>query len=385
MHIDEIVEKDARYVMPTYGRLKVAFERGRGALLYDTEGREYIDFVAGIAVNVLGHSHPALVEALCEQAKSLMHTSNLYYIEKQAELAERLCTISHMDRVFFCNSGAEAIEGAMKLARRITGRSKFVACEHSFHGRTIGALSITHKPEARTPFLPLLDAEFVPYGDAEAAAAAIDEDTAAFVVEPVQGEGGVNIPPRDFLQVVRDACDEVGALLVFDEVQTGFGRCGRWFAKEHFGVEPDIMTCAKAMAGGFPMGAVLARGGVSFSRGEHGSTFAGSPLACACALATIHTIESEHLIERAERLGKYFLQQLRDIKSVLGCKVVEARGMGLMLALEMDGQCANVVDAALANGLLFNCTAGRVLRFVPPLVIEKEHIDRAINFLRENP
>jgi len=376
---------DARYVMPTYGRLKVAFEKGKGALLYDTEGNEYIDLVAGIAVNVLGHCHPALVKALCEQASQLMHTSNLYYIRGQAELAERLCKHSHMDRAFFCNSGAEAIEGTMKLARKTTGRKKFVACEHSFHGRTMGALSITHKLESRLPFVPLLDATFVPYGNAEEAAAAIDKSVAAFVVEPIQGEGGINIPPTDYLRAVRDACEDAGALLVLDEVQTGYGRCGRWFAKEHFSVEPDIMTVAKAMAGGFPMGAVLSRGDVSFSAGEHGSTFAGNHLACACALATIDTIEKEQLVDRSARLGEYFLEQLGHIRTVLGCDVVDARGSGLMLALELDKGCAHIVDAALKHGLIFNCTAQHVLRFVPSLVIEKEHIDRAINFLEDNP
>ncbi|MHC1570721.1 MAG: acetylornithine/succinylornithine family transaminase [Methermicoccaceae archaeon] len=385
MRLDEIEDMDARYVMGTYRRLKVAFERGRGAVLYDTEGKGYIDLVAGIAVNVLGHSHPALVRAICEQAGRLMHTSNLYYIRGQAELAQRLCEISHMDKAFFCNSGAEAIEGAMKLARRTTGRERFVACEHSFHGRTMGALSATYKPESRLPFMPLLDTSFVPYGDAEAAASAIDESVAAFLVEPVQGEGGVNIPPEGYLRAVRDACDDAGALLVLDEVQTGYGRCGRWFAKEHFGVEPDIMTVAKAMAGGYPMGAVLSKDGIEFSAGEHGSTFAGSHLACACALTTINTIEKEHLVERAASLGGYFLTGLKRIESVLGHRVVEARGLGLMLALELDGGCADVVDAALEHGLVFNCTAQRVLRFVPPLVIEREHIDRAINFLEENP
>jgi len=385
MQLDEITKKDARYVMATYGRLNVAFEKGEGALLYDTDGNEYIDLVAGIAVNVLGHCHPALVKAVCEQASQLMHTSNLYYIRGQAELAERLCKLTHMDRAFFCNSGAEAIEGAMKLARKTTNRKKFVACEHSFHGRTTGALSITHKLESRLPFMPLLDATFVPYGNAEEAAAAIDESVAAFVVEPIQGEGGVNIPPKDYLRAVRDACEDAGALLVLDEVQTGYGRTGKWFAKEHFGVEPDILTVAKAMAGGFPMGAVLSREGVSFSAGEHGSTFAGNHLACACALATIDTVEKEQLVEKSEKLGRYFLDQLKRIRSVLGCDVVDARGSGLMLALELDGGCAHIVNTALKHGLIFNCTAHHVLRFVPPLVVGKEHIDRAINFLEDNP
>jgi len=295
---EEAIAKDARYVVQSYGRQPVVLAKGKGALVWDVNGREYIDCVAGIAVNNLGHCHPKVVAAIQEQAAKLMHTSNLYYTDIQPELAERLAQITKMDRVFFANSGTESIEAALKLARKRTGKKGFIAAEHCFHGRTMGALSITHKSKYREPFEPLVPgARFVPYGDADAIRRALNGDVAAVVLEPIQGEGGVQIPPKDYLAEVREICDKAGTLLIFDEVQTGMGRTGKWFAKEHSGVEPDIMCVAKGIAGGFPMGIMAAQEGIAsaFRKGDHASTFGGNALGCAAALAAIHAIEEEHL------------------------------------------------------------------------------------------
>jgi len=305
MRDEDVFELESKYVMPTYTRQKVVFVRGRGVVLYDSHGREYVDFVAGVAVNCLGHCHPKVVEAICSQARELIHTSNLYYIKPQVELAERLCEISGMEKVFFCNSGTEAVEAAIKLARKTTRRTRFVACEHSFHGRTMGALSITHKESVRKPFEPLLDATFVPYGDEETLKSEVGKDVAAFVVEPIQGEGGVNVPPKEYLKTARDVCDDSGAILIFDEVQSGMGRTGRWFAKEHFGVEPDVMTLGKAIGGGLPLGATLSTR-ISFETGEHGSTFGGGFIPCRAGLAVIDAIEEGNLIKHCEEIGEYF-------------------------------------------------------------------------------
>ncbi|MEZ5334918.1 MAG: aspartate aminotransferase family protein [Methanolobus sp.] len=304
---ESIFDKDAKYVMQTYGRQPIVLESGKGSLVYDIEGREYVDCVAGIAVNNVGHCHPRLVEAIQKQAEKLLHVSNLYYTEPQAQLAEQLVDITGMDRVFFCNSGTEAVEAAMKLARVTSKKTDFIAVEHSFHGRTMGALSLTYKDMYRAPFKPLVQEEmFVPFNDPQAISDSITKNTAAVIVEPIQGEGGINVPDEGYLKEVRRICDETETLLIFDEVQTGFGRTGTWFCKEHFGVEPDIMTMAKAIGGGFPMGAIAARESVSFGRGEHAATFGGGPLACAAALASIDIIREEKLIQRSKEMGEYF-------------------------------------------------------------------------------
>ncbi|MHC1624408.1 MAG: acetylornithine/succinylornithine family transaminase [Methermicoccaceae archaeon] len=380
--LDEIMEIESEYVMPTYARQKVAFVRGRGALLYDTEGKEYIDMVAGIAVAVIGHSHPKLVEAICSQAKELIHTSNIYYIPPQAMLARRLCEKASMDKVFFCNSGAEAVEAAMKLARKHTKRTKFVACEKSFHGRTFGSLSVTYKQAARQPFEPLLDTMFIPPNDMDALKSVIGKQTAAFIVEPVQGEGGVVPTNTEFLRCARDLCDDTGTMLIFDEVQTGMGRTGKWFAKEHSGVEPDAMCLGKAIAGGLPMGALLSKEEFVFEKGEHGSTFGGGFVTSAAALATIDIIESEGLVERSEVLGTFLREELSTIKQIMGMDVEDVRGIGLMVGMELSGGCDEVVTRALDAGILINCTEDKVLRFIPPLVIEKEQLGHVIKFLR---
>ena len=328
-----VMEKDSKYVMQTYGRQPLVLSKGKGALVQDIYGQEYIDCVAGIAVNNVGHCHPRVVRAIQAQAEKLIHVSNLYYTEIQAELAEALVSVTGMERVFFCNSGAEAMEGAMKLARLVSGKSAFVAAEHSFHGRTIGSLSVTHKDIYRDPFMPPVSSEtiFVPYSDTNAIRQAISENTAAVILEPIQGEGGVNIPKPEYLKDVREICDETGTLLIFDEVQTGFGRTGTWFCKEQFGVEPDIMSLAKAIGGGFPMGAITTRGDIGFGLGQHASTFGGCPLACAAALASIEAIKEEGLVKLSKENGTYFMGKLRSMERE---DVVEVRGKGLMIGIE---------------------------------------------------
>jgi acetylornithine/N-succinyldiaminopimelate aminotransferase len=377
---EEAVAKDARYVFQTYGRQPLTLVRGKGALVWDANGREYIDCVAGIAVNNVGHCHPKVVAAIQEQAARLMHTSNLYYNDVQPQLAEKLAQLSGMGRIFFCNSGTEAIEASLKLARKYTENTGFIATEHCFHGRTMGALSITHKEKYRKPFEPLVPgAKFVPYGSAEAILDALDADTAAVILEPVQGEGGVNIPQKDYLRDVRKICDKAGIALIFDEVQTGMGRTGKWFGKDHFGVQPDIMCVAKGIAGGFPMGIMAATEEVasSFTRGDHASTFGGSPLACAAALGAIKALEEEKLVERSRDMGSYMKAELAK-----RCKqdfVDHVRGLGMMIGVQLKQDGNSLVPKAAEKGVLMNCTSETVLRFVPPFVITKDEIDRVVD------
>ncbi len=382
LNYDEIVQKYEKYIFNTYTRQPIAIKSARGAVVTDVGGKEYIDCVAGIAVNNVGHCHPTVVNAIKRQAEQLIHVSNLYYTEQQAVLAEELVNLTGMDRVFFCNSGAEAVEGALKLARKASGRKEFIATEHAFHGRTRGALSVTHKEKYRKPFEPLAPAVFVPYNDAGAIKAAINENTAGVILEPVQGEGGVIIPSDDYLKEVREVCDENDTLLILDEVQTGFGRTGKWFAKEHSGIKPDIMTTAKAMGGGFPMGAMMAREEVAanFGRGDHASTFGGNALACAAALANIDVIKKEGLVKRSEELGNYLISKLKSLNKDY---VVEIRGKGLMVGMELSVRCEDIVNKARERGVLLNCTSESVLRFVPPLTITKEQLDKAVSVLDE--
>ncbi|HUL62649.1 MAG TPA: acetylornithine transaminase [Methanocella sp.] len=378
------VAKDAKFVFQTYGRQPVVLVRGQGALVWDADGREYVDCVAGIAVNNLGHCHPKVVAAVQGQVAKLMHTSNLYYNELQPALAEKLAQISGMDRVFFCNSGTESIEAALKLARKWSENTGFIATQHCFHGRTMGALSITDKERYRKPFEPLVPgASFVPYGDANAIREEIDADTAAVIIEPVQGEGGVNIPPKDYLKEVRKICDKAGIALIFDEVQTGMGRTGKWFGKDHFGVKPDIMCVAKGVAGGFPMGVMMATEDVasSFTKGDHAATFGGNPLACAAALATIQATEEEHLVERSRDMGNYMKGELAK-----RCKqdfVDHVRGLGLMIGVQLKQDGNPLVDKARDRGILINCTSETVLRFVPPFVITKDEVNRVVDVVSQ--
>ena len=379
---NEIVRKYEKYIFNTYTRQPIAIKKASGAVVTDVNGKEYIDCVAGIAVNNVGHCHPTVVDAIKRQAGQLIHVSNLYYMENQAVLAEELVSLTGTDRVFFCNSGAEAVEGALKLARKASGKKEFIATENAFHGRTRGALSVTHKEKYRKPFEPLAPAVFVPYNDADAMRNAINENTAGVILEPIQGEGGVIIPSDGYLKEVREMCDETGTLLILDEVQTGFGRTGKWFAKEHSGIKPDIITTAKAMGGGFPMGAMLAQEEVAanFGRGDHASTFGGNALACAAAIANIEVIKKEELVKRSEEMGNYLVKKLKNLNKDY---VKDVRGKGLMVGMELSVKCEDIVNRARERGVLLNCTSESVLRFVPPLTITKEQLDKAVSVLDE--
>jgi acetylornithine/N-succinyldiaminopimelate aminotransferase len=383
MNTNEIIGLDKEYVMQTYGRQPIALKKGRGAVVWDVEGRSYIDCVAGIAVNNLGHAHPRLVEAITQQAGKLIHTSNLYYTENQVKLAQLLAQISPHAKSFFCNSGAEANEGAIKLARKYTGKGEIIAMDNSFHGRTITTITATGQKKYQKGFGPLTPGfVHVPYADVNAVADAITDNTAAVLVEPVQGEGGVIIPPAGYLEDLKKLCHERKVLLIFDEVQTGFGRTGEMFASQTFKVAPDITTLAKAIAGGFPMGAVLASDevGSAFQPGDHAATFGGGPLACAAALASFETIECEGLLRKSREDGKYFLDGLNQLWEEHGI-VEDVRGVGMMLGMELSIPCAKIVNEMREKGVLVNCAADVVLRFVPPLVITRKEIDTVINVL----
>ena len=376
---NDLKKRESESIFQTYGRQDVVLVRGSGARVWDSDGKEYLDFVAGIAVNNVGHCHPRVVEAICRQAATLIHTSNLYYTENQVLLAEELKRLTGMKRAYFCNSGAESVEAALKLTRRATGKSKIVAAERAFHGRTLGALGLTYKPIYREPFQPLSEATFIPYNDVEALKSAVTRETAAVILEPVQGEAGVYVPDADYLKAARQICDDTGAKLIFDEVQTGFGRTGKWFGKDHSGVQPDIITLAKAIGGGLPMGAMLAGESVSeaFQKGDHGSTFAGGPLISAAALATIEVIKEEKLVQRSEELGRYLRTALERLEPR------EIRGQGLMVGLDLDADCKVLVEKALQKGVLINNTGEHTLRLIPPLVVTKEEIDRVVTVIGE--
>jgi acetylornithine/N-succinyldiaminopimelate aminotransferase len=363
-------EQDARYYMPAFSR-DLMLVRGSGSVVWDAEGKEYIDCVAGIAVCSTGHCHPDVVRAICDQAHRLIHCSNLYYVPHQAGLAKKIVEITGMHKAFFSNSGAEATDGALKLARVRTGRKKFVAFIHGFHGRTIGSLAVTHKPEIREPFEPLgLKCTFVEYGDLDGLEKAVDDDTAGILVEPIQGEAGVIIPPDNFLEGVRDVCDKTGALMIADEVQSGMGRTGKWLAIQHTKAVPDIVTLAKGIASGFPMGALAAREGLEFKKTEHGSTFAGGPLACAAALATIRVIEEA--LPDVARKGERFRQ---------GLAKYNPRVRGLMIGISVGEKCPEVQKVCAGQGVLVNCAADGNLRLVPPLVISNNEIDRVVGVI----
>lgn len=386
--LDQTISLYERYVMETYARYRVVFERGEGAYLWDTEGKRYLDFLAGIAVNAVGHCHPRVVAAIQEQAAKLLHVSNLYYIEQQGKLAEVLCRMSGMDRVFLTNSGAEANECALKIARKRGKRysqhkTGLVAAEGSFHGRTLGTLTLTGQEKYQKPFTPLIpDAAIVPWNDREALRNAVDDHTCAILLEPIQGEGGIRPADPEYLLLARELADQHQALLIFDEVQTGCGRTGDYFAFQGYGVTPDILAVAKAMGGGFPIGACLARGEAAeeFKPGDHGTTYGGGPLASAAALAALGTIEDEKLHLNARCMGDGLARELQALAEKYGHAGV--RGRGLMQALVLNDPVARtVVNAAFENGLLINAIGDNVLRFVPPIVIDNSHIEECIQIL----
>ena len=385
MNVKNLTE---RYIAHTYKRQPLTLVKGRGMFVWDSRGKRYVDFVGGIAVCSLGHCYPALVNAVSAQAKKLMHVSNLYYIQPQAELAALLTKIvpKPIDKFFFCNSGAEAVEGSFKLAVKHTKRQRIIAMQNSFHGRTAATVGATWKHSYREPFEALIPKifEFIPFNDLAAAELAIDEQTATVIVEPIQGEGGVNIPSDDYLPGLRKLCDEHGVLLICDEVQSGMGRTGKWFACEHWGVKPDIIVMAKALGGGFPIGCFGARSEVakSFSPGDHASTFGGNPLACAAGKAVVQTMMRLKLPQRAAKMGEYFKKCLEELARKHSC-VSDVRGKGLIIGMELSSKelADKVVVKARENGFLINATADKVLRFVPPLIVERRHIDRLIKVL----
>lgn len=383
----EIQALSDKYLMNTYNRLPVAFVDGRGARIRDTEGKEYLDFLGGIAVSVLGHGHPALVRAIKEAAEGVLHTSNVYYIEAQARLAARLAELSGLDRAFFANTGAEANEGAIKLARRYARRRKgedrykIVSALHSFHGRTMGAMTATGQPKFHDGFGPLPEGfEYVPLNDVAALEAAVDGRTAAVILEPIQGESGVRPCTPEYLQAARRICDQRGALLIFDEVQTGIGRTGKMFAFEHYGVRPDILSLAKALGGGIPIGVFLATEEVSrgFEPGVHGTTFGGNPFATKVAGAVLDVVIGEKLPERAAALGAHLKARLERLDGV-----AEVRGMGLMIGVELEEglSAPRVMRAAFERGLLVGASGDAVLRVLPPLVISETDADEAAGIL----
>jgi len=377
-------------LMATYNRLPVSFARGEGAWLWDTAGRRYLDAISGIAVCGLGHAHPSIQKAICEQAGTLIHTSNLYGIQHQEALGEELTRLSGMQRAFFCNSGAEANEAAIKIAR-LYGHTKdidnpaIIVMENSFHGRTLATLSATGNRKVQAGFEPLVKGFIrVPYGDLEAITdiAKHNRDVVAVLVEPAQGEGGVNIPPADYLNGIREVCDRQGWLMMLDEIQTGMGRTGKMFAHQHNGIQPDVMTLAKGLGNGVPIGACLAKGTAAevFGPGAHGSTFGGNPLVCRVGLAVLKTLESEQLAERATTLSRRMLAGLRnDLEALEG--VTDIRATGLMIGIELDRPCGELVIRALENGLLINVTANSVIRLLPPLIISEEEADHIVEMV----
>jgi acetylornithine/N-succinyldiaminopimelate aminotransferase len=385
----EIMVQADQVIANTYKRFPVVFLNGTGCTLYDTDGRSYTDFVAGIAVCNLGHSHAKLTEALCSQAQNLWHVSNLYYTKPQVELAAWLVAKSFADRVFFCNSGAEANEAAIKLARKFfkdrgeNKRFKIIAMEQSFHGRTMATLSATGQEKIKKGFAPVLEGfDFVPFDDAEALRAQIGQEHCAVLIEPIQGEGGVRCPNSDYLKTVREICDESGTLLIFDEIQTGMGRTGKLFAYEHFGVKPDIMTLAKALANGLPIGAMLAKEKVAaaFGTGTHASTFGGTPIVTAAALEVCRTFDAEDVIDQARETGVYFRGKLLELKERHPV-IVDVRGLGLLLGMKLNFSGETLVTQCMQKGFLINCIQGDILRFIPPLIIKKEKIDALIDCL----
>lgn len=391
MNNRDVAKLTDHYVARTYARSPIALVRGKGTRVWDADGKEYLDFLAGIAVNSLGHCHPAVVRAIQQQSRKLLHVSNLYHILPQSELARQLCRYSFAERVFFCNSGAEANEAAIKLARRyggehLSGRYEILSTHNSFHGRTLATLTATGQEKVRAGYDPL-PAGFrqIPFNDLRAAEEAVDPTkTVGFLVEPIQAEGGINVADMEYLRGLRELCDRRGLLLILDEVQTGMGRTGKLFGYEHYGVKPDIMTLAKALGGGLPLGAMLAREAVaeSFTPGSHASTFGGNPLACSAGLAVMKTLLEGGVLRNCAKMGKVFVDGLERLKDRFSF-VRGIRGKGLILGLELEMDGAKIAEACMKEGLLLNCTASKVLRFAPPLTITQKEIARGLAILEK--
>ena len=384
MNTQELIKIEDDYFINTFTRQPVVLDHGEGVKVTDIDGKEYLDMFAGIAVNALGHNHPKLVKAIQEQAEKLIHISSIYYNEPALIYAKKLIEMTSFDRIFYANSGAEANEGAIKLAVKYTGKSEVISTVESFHGRTVVTLAATGHEHYHEPFKAILPKGFinVPYNDIEAIKEAITENTAAIIVEPIQGEGGINVPDIEYLKGIEKICHEKDIVFIVDEVQTGFGRCGTLFAHELFDVKPDIMTMAKGIGGGVPMGGILATEKVAgaFVPGDHGTTFGGGPLVCAAANAVLDTIIDENILDNVNEVGDYFISELKKLDKDI---IADVRGKGLMVGIELTKPGAEYVDKLREAGFLINCTAGNVLRFVPPLIITKEEIDEFVKALDE--
>ena len=384
-----IIQLTEKHVSGTYGRYPIALIKGKGSKVWDKSGKQYIDFVSGLAVNNLGHCHPSVVTAIKKQAEKLIHVSNLYHIEPQSQLAEKLTSVSFADKIFFCNSGTEAIESAIKLARKYffdqgqSGRTEIITMHNSFHGRTLGSLSATAQNKFHIGFKPLLPGfKYIPFNDLQSARKAITQKTCAILVEPIQGEGGVNIADPSYIRGLKKLCQKNGVLLIFDEVQSGFGRTGKLFAYELYKTKPDIMTMAKSLGGGVAIGAMAGSNRVmkSFVPGTHAATFGGNPLACSAALATLKVITGKNFLNKVNATGIYFLKRLKEIARENPI-VKEARGTGMFLALELDQPGNDIVVDCMNRGFLINCIQQNVLRFLPPLNISRKDINSLVSVL----
>ena len=389
---EKIFERDDKNYLPVFKRYKIVLERGEGAYLYDINGKKYIDFLAGIAVNVLGHNYPPLVKAISEQAAKVIHVSNLYYTQSQADAAAKLVKLSGLDRAFFANSGAEANEGAIKLARKYAkkispDKTQIITAWNSFHGRTLATLTATGQPHYHEGFEPLPGGfDYVHFNDADELAAKISDKTCAVMLETIQGEGGVYPPKNDYLKKVRELCDKYGALLILDEIQSGMGRSGKFFAYEKYGIKPDIVTLAKGLAGGVPIGAFICTEEVAkaFKPGDHGTTFGGNPLACAAANVVLDTVPDEKFLAHVAEVGAYFKEKLIGLQKKYPAQISEIRGEGLILGAQLDKpkkSGVEIVNECMKRGAIINCTVGTVLRFIPPLIITNEQVDEVINIL----
>ncbi len=393
MDVKKLLEESGQYLMNTYNRFPIVLRKGRGMKVWSSDGKEYLDFVGGIAVNCLGHCHPKVVVAIQKQAQRLIHVSNYYHIEPQIKLAKLLVENSFADKAFFCNSGAEANEAAIKLARRYfreqvgVNRFEIITALNSFHGRTIATVSATGQAKFKAGFEPLVPGfKHVDFNDVDAVDRAITKETCAVLMEPIQGEGGVKMPDPDYLRDLREICDRHGILLILDEVQTGMGRTGKLFAYEHFGITPDIITLAKGLGGGVPIGAMLATGKVAsgFQPGTHASTFGGNPLVCAAAVVTLEVLlEDGFILDQCRRMGKYLKKRLEEMKKEFPSVIADVRGMGLLVGMELTRDGAPIVKTCMDRGVLINCTAGNILRFTPPLIVTEKEIDHLIDILEQ--
>ena len=389
MNKQQVIDTAEQYYMPVFARYNIVLSHGEGPYVYDNEGKKYLDFLAGIAVNLLGHAHPKLVAAIAEQAGKLIHCSNIYYTEVQTKLIKDLAAVSGLDKVFIANSGAEANEGAIKLARKYgktlhPDRIEIISAQHCFHGRTLATLTATAQPKYQAGYEPLPGGfTYVAYNDIQALKAMVSEKTCAILLEPIQGEGGINMPDESYLKAVRQLCDETGVLLILDEIQTGMGRTGTMFAYQQYGIIPDIVTIAKGLGGGVPIGAFIAKDEVAkaFHSGDHGSTFGGNPLVCAAANAVLAEIGEAKLLTNAQQMGSYLMASLEKLQAKYPKIITQVRGKGLIVGAELTMEGRGIVNSCLEAGVIINCTAGNVLRFVPPLIIQQSHVDEMIAVL----